>query len=86
MGKILKWAMRLLAVLLLAALAVAIWKREEITRLLAVNTLFDADRIVENFSNMDAAFLHVELPRGDGPVLDLVGMRTTPTPPPHDPH
>ena len=71
MGKILKWAMRLLAVLLLAALAVAIWKREEITRLLAVNTLFDADRIVENFSNMDAAFLHVELPRGDGPVSPL---------------
>jgi CubicO group peptidase (beta-lactamase class C family) len=36
-----------------------------IKRLQTVNTLFDADRIVENFSNMDAAFLHHDLEIGD---------------------
>ena len=36
-----------------------------------MNSLFDADRIVQNFSNMDAAFLHAELPRGDGPTSPL---------------
>ena len=71
MRKILKWTVRLAGLLILAAIVVGIWKREEITRLLAVNSLFDADRIVQNFSNMDAAFLHVELPRGDGPVSPL---------------
>jgi CubicO group peptidase (beta-lactamase class C family) len=56
---------------ILAAVLVGFWKREEITRLFAVNSLFDADRIVANFSSMDDAFLHVEMPRGDGPVSPL---------------
>ncbi|WP_415921572.1 serine hydrolase domain-containing protein [Tateyamaria sp. SN6-1] len=71
MRKVLKWAVRLLALLIIAAVVVGIWKREEIGRLMAVNTLFDQERIVANFSNMDAAFLHVELPRGSGPVSPL---------------
>ena len=71
MRKILKWTVRLAGLLILAAVVVGIWKREEIMRLLAVNSLFDADRIVQNFSNMDAAFLHVELSRGDGPASPL---------------
>ncbi|MEO0666611.1 MAG: serine hydrolase [Pseudomonadota bacterium] len=71
MRKILKWTVRLAGLLIVAAIVVGIWKREEITRLLAVNSLFDADRIVQNFSNMDAAFLHAELPRGDGPTSPL---------------
>lgn len=33
----------------------------KIKRLMTVNTLFDADKIVYNFSNMDAAFLHHDL-------------------------
>lgn len=68
---IVKWLLRASLMLILAALVVGFWKREEIARLLAVNSLFDADRIVSNFSNMDAAFLHVEIPRGDGPVSPL---------------
>ena len=56
---------------LIAALVVGFWKREEISRLLAVNSLFDADRIVANFSNMDSAFLHVEMPRGNDPASHL---------------
>ena len=71
MRTLLKWVARLVLLLVLAAVAVGLWKREEITRLLAVNTLFDADRIVQNFSNMDAAFLHTEVPRGGGPISRL---------------
>ena len=71
MRRIVKWTARLLGLLIVATVVIAIWKREEIGRLMAVNTLFDADRIVDNFSNMDAAFLHVELPRGDRPVSAL---------------
>lgn len=59
-----------LVVVVLAALA-GLWKREEITRLLAVNSLFSADKIVSNFSNMDAAFLTTKISRGQGPVSPL---------------
>jgi len=71
MTQALRLGFRILALLLLIALAVGLWKREEITRLLAVNSLFDADRIVQNFSHMDAAFLTAPLPRGDTPVTPL---------------
>ncbi len=57
--------------IVLVAAAAGLWKREEITRLMAVNTLFDEGRIVENFSNMNEAFLWTELDRGDGPVTPL---------------
>jgi hypothetical protein len=60
---------------LLALLAVAaaggLWFREELVRLHAVNTLFEADRIVANFSNMDTLFLTTRMDRGDGPVTPL---------------
>jgi hypothetical protein len=71
MRVIVKWVVRAAIALTIAAVLVGFWKREQIGRLLAVNSLFDADRIVSNFSNMDAAFLHVELSRGDGPVSPL---------------
>ena len=55
-----------------------ICKGEGIGRLRAVNTLFDADKIVHNFSNMNAAFLNVELKQGDDPVTQLpVGPELT---------
>jgi CubicO group peptidase (beta-lactamase class C family) len=69
--RLLTWTLRGLAVLLLIAAALAIWKREEITRLMAVNSLFAADRIVDNFSHMDRLFLTTPLPRGDGAVSPL---------------
>lgn len=62
---------RILAVLILILAAAGLWKREEITRLMAVNSLFSPDRIVENFSHMDRLFLHRPLSRGDGPVSPL---------------
>lgn len=73
---------RKLLALLLAALVAAgggglLW-RDEIARLVAVNTLFDPDRIVDNFSHMDRLFesapmrapVHEPspLPRAPGPA------------------
>lgn len=71
MRSVLKWIVRVGLALAIAALLVGFWKREEITRLLAVNSLFDENRIVLNFSHMDGAFLHRDIPKGDGPVSPL---------------
>ncbi len=67
----LKWILRIALALVLAVIAVGVWKRDDITRLMAVNTLFDEDRIVRNFSSMEALFFNTPLPRGEGPVTDL---------------
>lgn len=66
-----KWLGRSLLMLVLAAAVVGVWKWEQIQRLHFVVTLFDGDRIVENFSSMEQAFLSVPIPRGDGPVTPL---------------
>ncbi len=66
-----KWLLRLVFALALAALVVGFWKREEIQRLMAVNSLFSEEKIVNNFSHMDEAFLTTDLPRGDGPTWEL---------------
>jgi hypothetical protein len=68
---LLRWSLRLLVALALAALVVGLWNREEIARLWTVNTLFDEGQIVENFSAMDRAFLTTPVPRGDGPPAPL---------------
>ena len=70
-------ALTLLLVLALGGAGVAVWKRAEIARLMAVNTLFDEDRIVENFSSMErlfhtrsmAAGTPAPLPRANPPAL-----------------
>lgn len=73
-----KWLGRVLAALLLAAVVIGIWKREELTRLMAVNSLFSADRIVQNFSHMDRAFLTTPVPRGPLATSELAyGPETT---------
>jgi CubicO group peptidase (beta-lactamase class C family) len=66
-----KWLGRILLALLLAAVVVGLWKRDEITRLMAVNSLFSEDKIVFNFSHMDQAFLSTPVSRGDGPTAEL---------------
>ncbi|MGJ8617329.1 MAG: serine hydrolase domain-containing protein [Sulfitobacter sp.] len=66
-----KWLGRVLLALVLAIVVIGVWKREQITRLLAVNSLFSEEKIVQNFSNMDAAFLTVAVPRGDGLTSEL---------------
>lgn len=75
--RLLKAAGLVLALALLLLAGIAFWKREELTRLVAVNTLFEPDRIVTNFSAMDRAFLHAPLdirraePLPEGPALRL---------------
>ena len=66
-----KWLGRILLALLVAAVVVGLWKRDEITRLLAVNSLFSEDEIVHNFSHMNEAFLSTPVPRGNGPTAEL---------------
>lgn len=58
----------ILAVTLTAGIAAALM-REEIVRLMAVQSLFAPDRIVGNFSNMDQIFRYVVLPTEPGPPL-----------------
>ncbi|WP_299830041.1 serine hydrolase [uncultured Roseobacter sp.] len=71
MRKLLKWVLRLTLALVLAALVVGVWKRDEISRLMAVNSLFLPDRIARNFSHMDQAFLHSPISRGTGTIVPL---------------
>lgn len=60
-------------VLLIAASAGVLFAyREEVTRLYAATTLFDPDRIVTNFSNMDDLFLSVPIPL-PGAARSLIG-------------
>lgn len=68
---VLKWILRISLALIIAALLVGFWNREQIKRLLTVNSLFDENRIVSNFSNMEGSFLHRDIPRGDGAVSPL---------------
>lgn len=63
MKRFLKWTAWGVAVSITLLAIIAIFKRDEITRLMAVNSLFSEEKIVTNFSNMDAAFLTVTLPR-----------------------
>jgi CubicO group peptidase (beta-lactamase class C family) len=55
-----------LAVLLVLGAGAAFW-RAELQRLWAVNGLFDAERIVGNFSRMDQLFFHAPLPLRPAP-------------------
>ncbi|WP_425037933.1 serine hydrolase domain-containing protein [Primorskyibacter sp. S187A] len=71
MRGVLKGLLRVSLLLALAMAAVALWKKDDITRLMAVNSLFDADRIVENFSHMDRAFLTKPVPLEDAPIFEL---------------
>lgn len=63
--------LKVVGVLVLLIAAAAVWKREEIARLMAVNSLFSAEKIVGNFSHMDRLFLTRALSRGEGPVSPL---------------
>lgn len=66
-----KFLGKTLLVLVVIIAALAVWKREQLTRLMAVNSLFSAEKIVSNFSHMDDLFLTRDMARGDGSVSDL---------------
>ena len=60
----------LLALIVLGA-ALYLWKKEEITRVMAVMSLFSEEKIVHNFSHMDQSFLTMKMNKGPGPVSPL---------------
>lgn len=66
-----RWLLRISAAAILAAAFVGCAKREDIKRLMATTSLFNADKIVTNFSNMDDLFLTRPIGRGTGPVSPL---------------
>ncbi len=63
MRRIVSWALRLLLVLIVIGGAAAAYYRENLVRLYHVNTLFDEDRIVANFSSMKDLFKWTEVKR-----------------------
>ncbi|SMR70677.1 CubicO group peptidase, beta-lactamase class C family [Aliiroseovarius halocynthiae] len=71
MRTVLKYLFRTILALFVLLILAGLWKREQITRLLAVNSLFSEEKIVGNFSNMDSAFLTRSMSRGDGSVAPL---------------
>lgn len=71
MRTVLKWGLRVILALAVAAVVVGIWKRDQIKQLLAVNSLFSAEKIVNNFSHMDTLFTTVTVPRGNDAVVPL---------------
>ncbi|MEO0931271.1 MAG: serine hydrolase, partial [Pseudomonadota bacterium] len=62
MRRFAKWVLRPLLILALVLGGLAIWKREEVTRLAGVLDLFSEEKIVSNFSNMNQIFLYQPLP------------------------
>jgi len=72
MRKVLKWGLRALVLVLVIGAALAFWKRDDITRLLAVNSLFSEEKIVKNFSHMDEMFYNASLvlPEGEPSPLE----------------
>ncbi|MDA5095528.1 serine hydrolase [Aliiroseovarius sp. KMU-50] len=71
MENLFKRTIQILLGLFVLVAFVGLWKQEDLKRLLAVNTLFSEEKIVGNFSHMNAAFLTVPLSRGDGPDSPL---------------
>ena len=67
----------ILALALLGA-AAAWWKRDDLQRLMAVNSLFAEDRIVANFSAMNTLFHSASMRGGDGAPLPLGPQATMP--------
>lgn len=66
-----KWLGRILLAAFCAVLVIGLWKGEEIKRLMVVNSLFEPEQIVSNFSNMGAAFLHTPVGEAQTPPTAL---------------
>lgn len=65
------WMLRGLLIGVLAVVGLAILERDRIIRLLAVNSLFAEDRIVQNFISMDTMFENTVLPSTTDTVNQL---------------
>ncbi|MEO0676136.1 MAG: serine hydrolase [Pseudomonadota bacterium] len=63
----LKWIFRIVVALALIVVVAGVTFRDRIAQLLAVNSLFDEEVIVENFSRMPDLFYSTEIPAGATP-------------------
>ncbi len=79
MKRFLKWTVRVVATLLIIVAGLAIWRWEDINRLMAVNSMFTEGKIVNNFSSMDTMFHTVvmDVPN-DAPAPLPVALRDMP--------
>ncbi|MDQ2089475.1 serine hydrolase domain-containing protein [Marimonas arenosa] len=75
-----RWLGRLMLLVVVVGVVFWTWKRDEITRVMAVNSLFSKEKIVRNFSNMNSMFHTLPMRRGPGPVSPLP-KTTTMVPP-----
>jgi len=78
MNKIAKWILGILLSLSLIVATVGLYNREKLLRLWNVNSLFDADRIVENFSNMKTMFLSAPINIGSAPFIWPIQPKSLP--------
>lgn len=76
MSSFFKWVFLGLTLSAILLAVIAVIKREEVGRLLAVNSLFSQEKIVNNFSNMNVAFLTVPLPRAVDDPAPLIQKST----------
>lgn len=79
MSRVVRIILILAAALIAIGAALFFAKGDDIKRLATVNTLFDADKIVDNFSNMDRAFLTHDLtvPIRDDWTVEEAALPTT---------
>ncbi len=78
MKSFLKWVLWIVVILAVVIGGLALWKREEVGRLMAVLSLFSEEKIVDNFSSMDTIFLNRPLPgNGDAPSALPAGALAT---------
>lgn len=71
MKSIFRWVTRIVFVVIVLAVAAGIWKRNDIKRLMAVNSLFSEENILTNFSHMDAMFFSTPLDVPDASASEL---------------
>lgn len=79
MNRFLKIILIIVGAVLLLGVGLFVTKGDEIKRLSAVNTMFDADKIVDNFSNMDRGFLvhPLNVPISDEWTVETVAIPDT---------
>lgn len=68
MKRLFRWGVIAILALVIAGAGAGLWWRDNLVRLMAVNSLFDGDRIVANFSAMDSLFFNTPIAR-TGPTL-----------------
>ncbi len=78
MNKILKWAIWGLLAVLVSVVSAGLYNKDKLVRLWNVNTLFEANRIVSNFSNMKDMFLSAPISIASPPFYWKIQLKSLP--------